>query len=218
MPPLKAFISYSIQDRKLAKQIKKCLLIYGLNVFLAHDDIEASSQWSSVILATLKESNVFLPLLTEAFSKAEWTDQETGIAVAHGHLIIPLKVDSDPYGFIGAIQAQKLSSENPSPACAKIAKIVGKNPELQERFFDGLVQMFADSYSFDEAGRRAEMLLDFEGYTPQQVRRVLLATVENDQIYQSFQGGPARQKVHRPSQVGCRPRVGQEGTQGHELA
>ena len=40
MPPLKAFISYSIKDRKLAKHIKKYLLTYGLNVFLAHDDIE----------------------------------------------------------------------------------------------------------------------------------------------------------------------------------
>lgn len=186
MPPLKVFISYSVTDRKLAKHVKKCLLTYGLNVFLAHDDIEASSQWSTVILTTLKESDIFLPLLTDAFTASKWTDQETGIALANGKLIVPLKVHRDPYGFIGAIQAQKLNPEDPRPACARIAKIVGKNTKLQESFLDGLIQMFADSYSFEEAGRRAEMLLDFEGYTPQQVRQVLLATIENDQIYQSF--------------------------------
>jgi len=100
MPPLKVFVSYSIKDRRLAKQIKKGLLTYGMNVFLAHDDIEASAQWANVILATLKESDVFLPLLTEAFSTSEWTDQETGVALAHRKLIIPLKVDRDPYGFV----------------------------------------------------------------------------------------------------------------------
>jgi hypothetical protein len=186
VPPLKVFVSYSIRDRKLAKQIKKGLLTYGMNVFLAHDDIEASAQWSSVILATLKESDVFLPLLTEAFSTSEWTDQETGVALAHRKLIIPLKLDRDPYGFVGAIQAQRLNPDEPKPACTRIARIVGKNPELQERFLDGLVQMFADSYSFDEAGRRAEILLGFEGYTPQQARQILLATIENNQIHGSF--------------------------------
>ena len=186
MPALKVFISYSIKDRKLAKQLKKCLLAYGLNVFLAHDDIEASAQWSNVILAALKESEVFLPLLTKVFPDSKFTDQETGIALAHGKLIIPLKVDLDPHGFIGAIQAQRLNADDPTLACTKIAKIVGKNPTVQERFFDGLVQMFVDSFSFVEAGRVAEMLLDFDGYTPQHVRQVLLAIIENDQIYQSF--------------------------------
>ena len=188
MPPLKAFISYSIKDRKLAKQIKTCLLTYGLNVFLAHDDIEASAQWAGVILAKLKESEVFLPLLTKAFPDSRFTDQETGIAVAHGKrkLIIPLKVDLDPYGFIGAIQAQRLDADNPTLACTKIAQIIGKNPERQQRFLDGLVQMFVGSFSFEEAGRAAEILLDFDGYTAQQVRQVLLATIENNQIYQSY--------------------------------
>jgi len=136
-------ISYSIKDRKLAKQTKKCLLTYGLNVFLAHDDIEASAQWANVILAKLKESEVFLPLLTKAFRASRFTDQETGIAVAHGKrkLIIPLKVDLDPYGFIGAIQAQRLDADSPTLACTKIAKIIGKNPERQQRFLDGLLSL-----------------------------------------------------------------------------
>ncbi len=186
MPPLRTFVSYSIKDRRLAKQIKKCLLTYGLNVFLAHDDIEASAHWADVILARLKDSEVFLPLLTKAFPDSKFTDQETGIAKAHGTLIIPLKVDLDPYGFIATIQAQRLNPDDPTLACTKIAKIIGKNAELQRRFLDGLVHMFADSFSFVEAARVAEMLLDFDGYTPQQVRQVLLATIENDQVYQSF--------------------------------
>ena len=81
MPPLKLFISYSHKDRKLAKQVKKCLLTFGLNVFLAHDDIEASVQWANEIVAALKESDVFPPLLTDAFSASDWTDQETGVAL-----------------------------------------------------------------------------------------------------------------------------------------
>ena len=50
MPPVRVFISYSHKDRKLAKQVKRSLITFGVNVFLAHDDIEASAQWSSVIM------------------------------------------------------------------------------------------------------------------------------------------------------------------------
>lgn len=183
---LKAFISYSHRNRRLARQVRDCLVAYGLDVFLAHDDIEPSAEWARVIQAELRDCGVFLPVLTHEFPDSKWTDQETGMAVVTGKLIIPLRVDIDPYGFIGSIQGLRLDPDSLAAACSNIARTIGRKPEYRERFLDGLIRMFSESGSFEEAGRYADRLLQFEGYSPQQVRRVLLATIENGQIHQSF--------------------------------
>ena len=46
--------------------------------------------------------------------------------------------------------------------------------------------MFAESYSFAKAAEYASMLNEFEGYTPLQIRRVLVATIDNPQINESY--------------------------------
>lgn len=189
---LKCFISYSSKDKKLAGRLKKCLGWYGLDVFLAHDDIEPSAAWVQTLLAELKAARVFLPLLTDNFTGSAWTDQETGIAVAGEKLIVPLRVDIVPYGFMGSVQALTLDPDNLDTGCAKIARTIGKNPECREKFLDGLIEMFAESFSFDQAGQYATWLMHFDGYTAQQARSVLLSTLANDQIHRSFK---AQEKI-----------------------
>lgn len=104
---------------------------------------------------------------------SSWTDQETGIAVATDKLIVPLKVDIDPFGFIGSIQALKVNTDDPTGACPRIARTIAKHPACRERFLEGLVRMFGQSDTFEEAGTYADRLLQFGGYSPQQFRRIV---------------------------------------------
>lgn len=85
-----AFLSYSHQDRQLAGLIKGTLNYYGFDTFLAHEDLQPSVEWQEIILINLKECLVFLPLLTDSFIKSDWTDQETGIAIALDKIIVPI--------------------------------------------------------------------------------------------------------------------------------
>jgi hypothetical protein len=71
-------------------------------------------------------------------------------------------------------------------------RAIAKNPKLKERFLDGLIRMFTQNASFDEATMFAGRLLQFEGYTPQELRLILLAVAANDQIHWSFN---ARRRV-----------------------
>src|SRR5262249_24894185 len=139
---LKAFISYSYKDRRLARRIKDCLVSYGFDVFLAHDDIEPSTEWAGEIKTRLLGADVFLPLLTDAFRESDWTDQETGMAVATDKFVVPLKVDGDPYGFIGRFQALTVDADKPGAACTRIVRTIARNPSCRERFLDGLIRMF----------------------------------------------------------------------------
>ena len=97
------FISHSHHDRETAGEIKKRLASYGASVFVAHDDIRPTQEWQDAIIENLKTCDAFLALLTDRFADSDWTDQETGIAVALDKVIIPIKIDLDPYGFIGKV-------------------------------------------------------------------------------------------------------------------
>jgi hypothetical protein len=186
MPGLRVFLSYHSSDRALAGQIKLCLYQYGLEVFLAHEDIQPTEEWQARILSELKKTVVFLPLLTEKFLTSKWTSQECGVAVARGVFIVSLKVAIDPFGFLSKYQAFNFKIENVPRSCSGIAKVIHKNQKLQKRFLDGLIASVGRSNSFEEAKERTSLLNEFDGYNGRQVNDVLRKAIENSQIYKSF--------------------------------
>ena len=64
---LKVFISYSTTDKEIAHQFSQKLKEWGLNVFLAHEDMEVSDEWEKEILKNLFNCEVFIPIITENF-------------------------------------------------------------------------------------------------------------------------------------------------------
>jgi len=189
---LKAFLSYSTSDKELAGQIKQALEDYGIEAFLAHEDIEPSAEWVETIKAELKACHVFLPILTDNFHKSDWTDQETGIAFIQDKLIIPLKITTNPYGFISKFQALKIDTNAIKSSCYKLAKIIASNPKVGDLLRDALITKFGDSYSFDNAAHNTELLLSFKNYTLPQITAIVKHTILNDQINHSFR---ARRKL-----------------------
>src|SRR6267143_5007770 len=112
MNPLKVFVSHSHAEREVAVSIKEELGRFGCDAFVAHEDIQPTADWPKVILDRLRACDVFLALLSESFSDSDWTDQETGIALALDKVIVPIKMNHDPYGFIANIQAMKWDVNN----------------------------------------------------------------------------------------------------------
>ncbi|HEX2897167.1 MAG TPA: toll/interleukin-1 receptor domain-containing protein [candidate division Zixibacteria bacterium] len=117
---LKVFLSYSSLDRILAGKVKSELVKYGVNVFLAHEDIEPSEEWINIIQENLDTCHVFIILLTQNSKISSWVDQESGQAYNKGTLIIPLKINCDPYGFLGKFQALTLHEDLVESAGIKI--------------------------------------------------------------------------------------------------
>lgn len=120
----KAFLSYSTKDKTLAGSVKEELVQAGIDVFLAHEDIEPSEEWIKIIQQNLDNCDAFLILLTDNFKSSSWTDQESGQAYLNDKLIIPIKVSLNPYGFLGKIQAVTLDREEIDFACRKIIDII----------------------------------------------------------------------------------------------
>jgi hypothetical protein len=190
---LKVFLSYHHNARKFAGRVKSCLTGLGMDVFLAHEDVEPSTKWQEEILRSLRQCDVFIPLLTKSYHKSYRTDQECGIALALKKDILAVKFTNDPYGFIGKFQALKARKQL-EDTCWKIVHILASRPAFKRAARLGAINAFLSSGSFDESGRRAANLSKLEPFTVSQLRRIVEGGARNSQIYG---GWVARDAVKR---------------------
>ena len=186
---MKVFLSYLIEYKNIAAKIKRILDDFGFQSFLAHEDIQPTQDWIKTILEYLNKTQVFLPILTRNFQKSEWVNQEIGYALAKNKLIIPMKIDIDPPGFLLKFQALKYNPHKRFPL-SRMLQVIGKNQKSGGKLRDLLIEKFGQSGSWAEAGMNTQYLLSVNNYSEEQVLRIIEKTMSNDQIYYSFRARP----------------------------
>jgi hypothetical protein len=186
---LNFFISYSHSDRIVAAQIKESLVDFGFTVFLAHEDIIPSTEWQERILLELKICDVFLPLLTENFKNSVWTGQEIGIAYAGQKLIIPLRIEIVPFGFISKFQA--LNFKDIKLVRGEIIDIIAQRQD-KIKLIDSLIKGFSKSNNFANANERVYYIKKFQDeLNVKQIVEIIKGAFGNSQIYdEQYDTGP----------------------------
>ena len=173
-------------DKKLTGKIKKYLRQYGVKVFLAHDDIEPSEEWADRILEELNNCDIFMPILTKQFNESKWTDQETGCALILKKLIMPLKIDVDPHGFISRYQARTLKKNDVPSSLTGVMRVISGKTRVGALLRDVAIMKFASSESFEDARNNTERLLSLKGFGLNQVEEIVNHTIRNGQIHRCF--------------------------------
>jgi len=194
IPALKSiriFISYSSEDKKTVGSLKDSLEKIGFEVFLAHEDIKSGSEWEKEIIRNLERCDIFIPFLSKNFESSEWTDQETGVAIANNMLIIPLQVDILPYGFIGKYQAQKLSKSfkgelDFDETAKEITKTIINDKRFGSDMKEFVISSLINSKHWHEANVRVTFLEYFEELTVEEVNRIVDGAINNLEIYGAF--------------------------------
>jgi hypothetical protein len=186
----KVFISYSREDKKLAGELKKAFESFGLEAFVAHDDIESGSQWEAEILKNLENTDFFMPIETEHLRRSHWCQQEIGIALVRKKIIIPLLPDTgyvDPDGFHGKYQGFPINTENVRLSVQKLLIRQGLAQEQEESEIEKRLLVFERSDSWAEAGENARSLMEMESeLTDEQKIAIARIATSNSQISGSF--------------------------------
>ena len=149
---LKVFISYSTNNKIEAGKIKAFYDQFGLPAFLAHEDLVVSVPWRERIVEELKQSSVFVALLSKEFRGSDWTSQEIGMAAYSDDMIfIPLSMDGTiPYGFISHVQSVKFDEK------ALFDNLIVPILRKDSRVVDKLIQYLSEiKYGF----RDCEMII-----------------------------------------------------------
>jgi len=179
---LKAFISYSTADKKVAGQIKSVLEDISVGAFLAHEDINISQEWKERIVQEIDDSDIVIPLLSAEFKDSEWAPQEVGYAYAQGDvLFIPLSIDGTmPFGFISHIQGKRIAESGLTDDLL-IGPILHKFPrDLIPR----LIERLSDARSFRGAeSLMAPLVPFFDLFLDDEIEAFATASIKNGQIW-----------------------------------
>lgn len=77
------YISHSHQDKELARNIADGLRESGNEIFIDSESLQAGSDWRSTLNESLKQSDVFLVLVTESSVNSQFVVSEIGAARAY---------------------------------------------------------------------------------------------------------------------------------------
>lgn len=177
---LNVFISYSTKNKAVAGKVKDILNNYGITGFLAHEDINITEEWKKRIIFELRQTNVFIAILSQDFKASDWTAQEAGMAYFKNILIIPLLLDdTTPFGFLEDSQGKKISYDL-TPEEYIIKPIV-------DRFSNLLIDKIIDKLEQVNNFRTAERVLGFivpyfEKLNATQINNLVNVSIRNGQI------------------------------------
>lgn len=176
------FISHIHTDKELVSNLKIELSKYGVDGFVAHEDIQPSAEWLPEIDKALGTCDGLMPVITNEFHKSLWVDQEVGFCIGRRILVIPLTIDLIPYGFMSQYQALKGKDKIPPDIAKNIFSILITHDLTKSKMTESLISRFEEAESFDDANRLARLLLDIPIWTPSYLRRIENAPKNNHQI------------------------------------
>jgi len=88
---IKVFISHSTEDIQIVRELEKRLDNYGVQAIIAEDIPEPGTVLEEKFKAKIRESNLFLALLTESSARSKWVIMETEYARSIHKPVVPLK-------------------------------------------------------------------------------------------------------------------------------
>jgi TIR domain len=183
---LRLFISHLAAHHVFCAELQEALIGYGISCFVAHNDIEPTSEWQTQIETALATSDVLVALLHENFHASNWTDQEIGFAMGRGIPAFAVRFDQDPYGFIGRFQAFSGKGKSAATLAVELFDACRKNKQTQRRMSEVLVGLFERSSSFAAAKANIGYLEELEQWEPSFSTRVRSVAKTNLQISESW--------------------------------
>ena len=134
------FISHVSKYKESASNLKSSLTAYGIDCFVAHEDITPSKEWEVEIENGLFTMDALCAIVVPEFPESKWCDQEVGIALGQRKLVISINKGENPYGFFGKFQALKSKSTSAEMA-AEVWKAISNNDRTKDLYSEKLINL-----------------------------------------------------------------------------
>lgn len=152
------FISHLTKDKIAARNLKICIKAYGIDCFVAHEDIRVSKEWEVEIENALFSMDALCAIVTPNFRNSDWCDQEVGIALGQKKAVLPISKKMMPYGFFGKYQALKSNEKNANEIAKALWLVITENIKTRQIYFDKFLSLIVNSATKDEALERLRIL------------------------------------------------------------
>jgi hypothetical protein len=175
----RVFLSHKSEVKKEAAWVSEGLKPFGVSAFVAHENIHPTKEWQDEIENALASMDAFVALLTSKFHDSDWTDQEVGYALGGGVPLICVKLEQNPYGFIGKFQALSCDWET---APVALANLLIRQPRMLDAYIAGLPKC----NSFEQGITLSKALPQIESLTTEQGDAMMVAFNKNPDLRGSW--------------------------------
>jgi len=189
------FFCHVSKHKVAVAKLKDELALRGVAAFVAHEDIEPSLEWQREIELALRSMQALAALITPDFHASAWTDQEVGWAFGRGLVVVPVRLEADPYGFAGKVQGISGNLVKPEPLAIAIVNGLLTNPQTHGEMRRALVSAFAGATSFAMAIALRKLVVEITDFTDEEKVTLQNACTENDQVDGAFGVAEAIYKV-----------------------
>jgi len=178
----KLFISHLASFKATIGALKRELEKYGISSFVAHDDIEPTKQWQEEIEKALFSMDALCAVLMPKFNLSKWTDQEIGVAIGRGLLVIPIRRGMDPYGFIGKYQGFQAEGKKIGEVAEGLFQIISSNQKSKNILINKLSELFLLSNNSDEALQRINSIKKIKSIPKDKIEILHKRIIENKNL------------------------------------
>lgn len=152
------FISHISKFKKTIGNLQTSLKRYSISAFVAHVDIEPTREWQDEIEAALFSADALAAVLMPEFKESHWTDQEVGIAIGRGLLVVPIIRGLNPYGFIAKYQGLQAANKTVAQVADELFDTLVHSPRTRTKLLSALVTTTTSSASEAIALQRLDVL------------------------------------------------------------
>jgi hypothetical protein len=94
------FVSHSSRVRTSGELLKAAFASYGIDAFIAHEDVEPAPEWADEIVLALRSMHALCAIVTPEFHASRWCEQEAGFALGRPVPVISVRLGAEPSGFL----------------------------------------------------------------------------------------------------------------------
>ena len=180
------FLSHVSTHKKQVADLKRALGQFGVHCFVAHEDIEPSSEWQKEIELGLSSMHALAALLTTDFHQSNWTDQEVGWAMGRGVPVIPVRLGVNPYGLMGKIQANEGNLDYTSLTAKGIVEVLLKNDHTHARMRSALVEAFKRANTWESTKAMRYLIEQVSDFTNEERESLRHTVVSNHKVMDTW--------------------------------
>lgn len=179
---VRLFISHLSSEKVYVSEIARELRPFGIQAFVAHEDIEPGREWQQVILNSLRTCDALVAMLHNDFHQSNWTDQEVGFVLGRGRPVFSVRLGGSPYGFFGSIQAINGNGKSAEQVASDIYDVLRADARVGPPLQEGLITALAEAGSYMQAGPIAKRLENGPMPTEAQFIRLLEIREQNANV------------------------------------
>lgn len=157
----------------------------GVDGIMAKHAIRPGADWAETIRKCLEASSALVCVASEGYTKSAWCQQEIGWALGRHLPTLWIRYDADErsVGFLAAKQELVPEDASDHPVIASsVVSWLASEERTRDQTAAALLAAFADSNSFRQTRRIAELIADLGSLTADEWQQVDAAAEANPQI------------------------------------